>query len=81
MKKAIATVLFGLACLPVAFAQQPGIFKDADHKLGEKLIAEHKCDTCHARKVAAMAQQFTSLKEKSTQLARFAEWLTTAALN
>jgi hypothetical protein len=51
MKKTIATVLIGLACLPTAFAQQPSIFKGADHKLGEQLIAEHKCDTCHARRL------------------------------
>ena len=50
MKKVIATVLIGFVCLPVAMAQQPGIFKDADHKLGEKLIAENKCDSCHARR-------------------------------
>ena len=50
MKKVIATALIGFVCLPVAMAQQPGIFKDADHKLGEKLIAENKCDSCHARR-------------------------------
>ena len=27
------------------------IFKDADLALGTKLIAEHRCDACHARRV------------------------------
>lgn len=35
----------------LAFAQTPSIFKDADLGLGEKLIAEHRCVECHARKV------------------------------
>lgn len=30
---------------------QPAIFKDADLKLGEKLIAENKCVACHVSKV------------------------------
>lgn len=30
---------------------QPAIFKDADYKLGEKLIAESKCVACHVTKV------------------------------
>lgn len=30
---------------------QAGIFKDADWKLGEKLIAENKCVACHVSKV------------------------------
>lgn len=40
------------AALPlVAGAQVPDIFKDADLALGQKLIKEHACSTCHARKV------------------------------
>ncbi len=40
------------ATLPLgAGAQVPEIFKDADLPLGEKLIKEHACSTCHARKV------------------------------
>ena len=35
-----------------AAAQGPAIFKEADLKLGEKLIAEHKCNQCHAQKWA-----------------------------
>lgn len=32
-------------------AEVPEIFKDADLPLGQKLIKEHACSTCHARKV------------------------------
>lgn len=35
-----------------AAAQAPAIFKDADLKLGEQLIAQHKCNQCHALKWA-----------------------------
>ena len=35
-----------------AAAQGPAIFKEADLKLGEKLIAENKCSECHAKKWA-----------------------------
>ena len=41
--------LFGLG--GSAWAQTPDIFRDADLALGEKLIVEHKCSACHARKV------------------------------
>ena len=46
-----------LACSLLGFglnaaAQTPALFKDADLKLGEKLIAEHKCNQCHAQKWA-----------------------------
>jgi hypothetical protein len=43
-------VLAGLG----AHAQSPGtpeIFRDADLALGSKLIQEHKCSDCHARRV------------------------------
>ncbi len=39
-----------LLCGPVV-AQGPLIFQGADLKLGEKLIAEHKCVACHQQKV------------------------------
>jgi hypothetical protein len=39
--------IFG-SCLAHA---QPAIFKDADYKLGEKLITESKCVACHVAKV------------------------------
>jgi hypothetical protein len=31
---------------------QPVMFKEADLRLGEQLIAEHKCVACHVRHVA-----------------------------
>lgn len=34
-----------------AGAQVPVIYQGADTKLGEQLIAEHKCVTCHQQKV------------------------------
>jgi len=40
-----------LSVVPAAYAQGAGIFVDADLKLGEQLIAEHRCAACHARKV------------------------------
>ena len=42
----IATMLLSLLA-----QAQPAIFKGADLKLGEQLIAEHKCAACHARRV------------------------------
>lgn len=39
-----------LALTQTAMAQ-PTLFKGADLKLGEQLIAEHKCSACHARRV------------------------------
>ena len=43
-----ATALLGLSL--GATAQVPELFKNADLKLGEKLIAENKCNQCHAQK-------------------------------
>ena len=43
---AVATLLLSLPA-----AAQPAIFKGADLKLGEQLIAEHKCAACHTRRV------------------------------
>ena len=34
-----------------AAAQSPALFRDADYKLGEFLIAEHQCVACHQRRV------------------------------
>ena len=47
-----------LACSLLGFglnaaAPTPALFKDADLKLGEKLIAQHKCNQCHAQKWTA----------------------------
>ncbi len=47
--RATTAVLLSLA--GGAFAQTPQIFRDADLPLGEKLLTEHRCAACHARKV------------------------------
>ena len=38
------------ALIPPAHAQGAAIFKGADLKLGEELIAQHRCAQCHAEK-------------------------------
>jgi hypothetical protein len=43
--------LFLLFLMSGAHAQVPPVFRGADLKLGEKLIAENKCVACHQRKV------------------------------
>jgi hypothetical protein len=43
-------VSLGLLCAVLAHGQQEDPLKDADLALGEKLIVEHKCAECHARK-------------------------------
>ncbi|MEN9383750.1 MAG: hypothetical protein RL323_893 [Pseudomonadota bacterium] len=43
-----AALLVGASALPVHGA---GIFKDADLKLGEQLIAQNKCSQCHVNRV------------------------------
>ena len=45
-----AMVCLSFFCATLACAQ-PLIYKDADYKLGEKLIAESKCVACHVSKV------------------------------
>jgi hypothetical protein len=45
------TWLFFLMIWNAANAQSLSIFKDADFRLGEKLIEEHKCTACHVQKV------------------------------
>lgn len=39
-----------LLCAPAQAADDASIFKDADLPLGQKLIQEHRCAECHARK-------------------------------
>ena len=52
MKIFSPSVLTGLCILGSSVAHaQPAIFKDADYKLGEKLITENKCAACHVSKV------------------------------
>jgi hypothetical protein len=49
MNQLIAASL--LFCCTLASAQQHPLFKDADFAMGEKLIAENKCNECHIRRV------------------------------
>ena len=49
MHKHLAIVFMFLAA--GARAEVPEVFKGTDLKLGEQLIAEHKCAACHAQKV------------------------------
>ena len=52
MKIISMSVLAGLCIFGSSLAHaQPAIFKDADYKLGEKLITESKCVACHVAKV------------------------------
>jgi hypothetical protein len=41
----------GAVAASAAWAQTPELFRDADLKLGEKLIHENRCSECHARKM------------------------------
>jgi hypothetical protein len=47
----ISLLVGSLNMLSMTAHAQPVIFKDADLKLGQKLIAENKCVECHASKV------------------------------
>ena len=49
MKKLLCVAV--LAWTSGVFAQQHPLFKDADLKAGEKLIAENQCNECHTRRV------------------------------
>lgn len=49
MKKYV--VLWLMVTAGMANAQQHALFKDADLKAGEKLIAENQCNECHIRRV------------------------------
>ena len=48
---AVVVALLAFAALPVAHAQPQRLFQGADLAMGEKLMAEHRCSACHARKV------------------------------
>ena len=50
MKKT-ALLFVGVMRAAFAQAQQHPLFKGADLELGAKLIAENKCEECHARRV------------------------------
>lgn len=49
MKKYLLLYLWMV--LGSAHAQQHPLFKEADLKMGEKLIAENQCNECHIRRV------------------------------
>jgi len=49
MRAFFILIVFTLSGL--ASAQQHSLFKDADLAMGEKLIAENKCNECHIRRV------------------------------
>lgn len=52
MKMTLLSVLpLSAGLLSMAVSAQPAIFKDADYKIGEQLIAENKCVACHISKV------------------------------
>ena len=44
-------IAISLMWIGLAQAQQHPLFKGADLALGEKLIAENKCNECHIRRV------------------------------
>jgi hypothetical protein len=44
-------LIFVFFVCEVARSQVHFIFKEADFRLGEKLIEEHKCTACHIQKV------------------------------
>ncbi|MCS6811617.1 MAG: hypothetical protein RMK34_04460 [Tepidimonas sp.] len=48
---AIALLAAALLGSPSARAEGPAIFRDADLKLGEQLIRQHRCTQCHMEKV------------------------------
>lgn len=50
IQQASAAIVFCLTASTAA-AQDASIFKGADLKLGEELIAQHKCTACHVSKV------------------------------
>jgi len=51
MKRTFILAGVVVALLSLRGNAQPAIFKDADLRLGEQLMAEHKCAACHANKV------------------------------
>ncbi|MFM7026096.1 MAG: hypothetical protein ACKOWC_08585 [Limnohabitans sp.] len=51
MKRVLWVAAVAAMAGPLQALAQPAIFKGADLKLGEQLVAENKCASCHARKV------------------------------
>ncbi len=50
--RALVACGFGVVASLAGAQSTPAIFRGADLALGEKLIAEHKCNQCHATKWA-----------------------------
>ena len=50
MSRTLVAITLALLGAGAVHAQVPAVFKDADLKLGERLIAESKCNQCHAQK-------------------------------
>ena len=50
MSRTLVAITLALLGAGSVHAQVPAVFKDADLKLGERLIAESKCNQCHAQK-------------------------------
>lgn len=64
-----AALLISTAPL-IARAQDAEIFRGADLKLGEKLLAEHKCAQCHARRVGGDGSSIYRPKGRINSAAR-----------
>ena len=47
----LGNALLACLCWVQPAGAEPAIFKGADLKLGEQLIAEHQCAACHTRRV------------------------------
>ncbi len=48
---ALLAMLCGLVPAAAHAQTAAALYKDADLSLGEKLLAEHRCDACHSRKL------------------------------
>ena len=66
MKKSLLAVVLMLA--GVVHAQQHPLFKDADHALGEKLIADNKCEECHKRRAGGDGSDIYNPKGRIKEL-------------
>lgn len=62
-----AQAFFGIAiftCTSLATAQTPSIFVGSDLQLGGKLVAEHRCNTCHQNNVGGDGTEIYNPKGK-----------------
>lgn len=51
VRNGLATLVGWVVCMGAGAQPMPDIFRDADLALGERLMKEHRCAECHARKV------------------------------